>query len=278
MEINQPKIHIIANCANRKRKPPSLELGSIKQSNLEKRARGWWEKLINLSVESLNNKEFFGDGERLKAVDLYVGSYWANIRRLLTETHLAGFETNFWIVSAGYGLISSDEKIHSYSATFTQGDKNSIDNDKNLNEKPSEVSEKWWELISHCSLPNSNHPRKLTELINENSNDYFLIIASGNYLSAIKKDLIEGSKLLSSPENLLIITSKSFSDETLQKNIIAADARLQCNGDCKEGCVKHLIPKGICGAISSSLAIKIIERVKEFRYGKFNNISAKGFC
>lgn len=257
MEIPRPKIHIIANCANRKRVPPTKELGLISsQADLKKRAAIWWENLNISSVENENQS-------KIKANELYIGSYWSNIRQLPDKADQSGFVSDLWIISAGYGLISSSDDIYSYSATFTPGDKNSVINGEHDVKRRDEKLRKWWELISNYQLSQSSNPRKLSQLFRKNSDNYFLIVASGSYLSAVENDLLEGIKSLSSPENLIIVTSKSFANENLQMNVVPADARLQCSGDCAEFCEKHLVPPGIRGTISASLACKIIERSKE---------------
>lgn len=265
MKIVRSKIHIIAGCTSRKRIPPTKELGLISpRVNLEKRAADWWKNLNTYSSEdSDNDAKFQKNYGKIKASDLYIGSYWSSIRQLSSKASVSNFVTDLWIISAGYGLISSSDDIYSYSATFTPGDKNSVMNGAGDVKKRAETLRKWWGLISDFQLPQNSNPRKLSQLFRENSEDYFLIVASANYLTAVETDLLEGVKSLSSPENLVIITSKSFSNENLQKNIVAADARLQCSGDCAENCQKHLVPRGIRGAISAALAIKVIERVKE---------------
>lgn len=276
MENTRPKIHIIAGCTSRKRVPPSKELGLIPpRANLEKRAAAWWGNLsVSPAVNSDNNGEFQKNHGKIKAGDLYIGGYWSNIRQLPSKVALSGFASNLWIISAGYGLISSSDDIYSYSATFTPGDKNSVTNGECDVRKRAETIREWWELISNFQLPQSSNPRKLSQLFRENSGDYFLIVASATYLTAVEKDLLQGIESLSSPENLVIITSKSFSNDNLQKNLVSTDARFQCNGHCAENCRKHLIPRGIRGAISAALAVKIIERVKE---NGFNAPNVKQF-
>lgn len=276
MKVVRPKIHILANCANRKRVLPSKELGLISsQADLKKRAATWWKNLnISSDINSRDSALLQENQGKIKADELYIGSYWSTIRQLTAKAHLSGFVSDLWIISAGYGLISSSDDIYSYSATFAPGDKNSVINGESDVKRRDEKLRKWWELISNFQLPQSSNPRKLSQLFRENSHDYFLIVASGSYLSAVEKDLLEGIKSLSSPENLVIVTSKSFVNESLDMNVVPADARLQCNGTCGENCEKHLVPRGIRGTISASLAGKIIERAKE---NGFNASSVKQY-
>lgn len=264
MKATRPRIHIIANCANRKRVPPVAELKSISLTDIEDRAASWWVKLNNFSAEALNNKNLFREADcKIKARNLYVGSYWATIRALPEKAEAADFDTNLWVVSAGYGLISSEDQIHSYSATFTPGNENSVTNGEKDSINRNKLLKQWWDEISRFSLLSSSNPRKISHLIRENPDDYFLIVASADYLSAIEDDLLTGISALSSPNNIVIISSKSFSNAKLQNNIILTDARLQCNGNCAENCEDHLIPRGVRGAIGASLAATIIERARE---------------
>ncbi|MGI8669420.1 MAG: hypothetical protein ACR2J3_06150, partial [Aridibacter sp.] len=126
----------------------------------------------------------------------------------------------------------------------------------------SEILQNWWEIICNFAVSGDN-PRFINQLIKSHSNDYFLIIASFDYLSAIEKDLFEGLKYLDDLNKLVIITSKSkFFDGKFSKHLIPSDARLQCNKQCPQFCEKHFIKPGIRGAISSNLALRIVEDIK----------------
>lgn len=160
-------------------------------------------------------------------------------------------------------MISADDEIHSYSATFSQGDENSVTNGESDYSKRIQNLRNWWQLISNYLLTENSDSRKLSHLFQNYSNDYFLIVASADYLSAIEEDLLEGIKFLSSPENLVIITSKSFLNQNLEKHLISTDSRLQCNGNCEDNCETHLVKRGIRGSISAFLAEKIIERAED---------------
>ena len=275
MEKSYPQIHIIANCASRKRLPPVAELRAIQKNALEKRAEVWWKKLNEFPKQPASKKIPFRESlTKIKAKDLYIGSYWSTVRRLPDKARLAGFESKLWVLSAGYGLISSNENIHSYSATFTPGDDNSVSNGERDASERAKILRHWWKLISGYSFAENTKPRKLSQLLKAHKNDYFLIIASCDYLTAIEQDLLDGVKFLSSPENFLIITSKSFSNENLKKNLVPADARLQCHRDCSQECDEHLIGRGIRGSIGASLGEKIVEKMTG---GEFNSSLLKEF-
>jgi len=265
MKENRSKLHIIANCANRKRVPPETELKSISHTAaVEERATAWWKKLNAASAPNSQDGNLFQEDDgRIKVKNLYVGSYWATIRNLPQIAEVSGFDSSLWVISAGYGLISSDDQINSYSATFTPGNENSITNSEKEVTYRNKILRQWWNKISGFSLPNNSSPRKISQLLRENSNDKFLIVASADYLSAIEEDLLEGVSRLDSLDNILIITSKSFSNDKLQNNIVPADARLQCNSNCEGNCQTHLVPRGVRGTISAALAATIIKKAKE---------------
>lgn len=262
MEKSRSKIHIIANCASRKRLPSVAEFSALQKTDLEKRAKSWWEILNGISSQTSNKKVAFSNkNTKIKARDLYIGSYWSIVRQLPEKAHLAGFETDLWVISAGYGLISGDDSICSYSATFAQGDENSITNGSLDSAKRAEVLRHWWSLVSEYVLVGESKPRKISQLLQTYPNDFFLVIASGDYLTAVEQDLTDGINYLASPDNFLIITSKSFTNENLKKNLVPADARLQCQQSCLENCEEHLIKRGVRGSIGASLAEKIIEKI-----------------
>lgn len=265
MKEVRSRLHIIANCANRKRVHPIAELKSLPYTaTIEERAAAWWKKLNHISNSSTQERGRFQENDgRIKVKNLYVGSYWSIVRSLPKAAETSGFNADLWIISAGYGLVASDDQIYSYSATFTPGNENSISNGEKDGNYRNKILRKWWDNISSFSLPDNSNPRKISHLLQENSNDKFLFITSADYLTAVEKDLLEGMSKLASPDNILIITSKSFSNDKLQNNIIPADARIQCNGECAEKCEMHLVPRGVRGTISASLAATIIKKAKE---------------
>lgn len=265
MNETRSKLYIIANCANRKRVPPIAELKSLSHIvTIEERVAAWWKKLNHASATSTQNGNLFQENKgRIKVRNLYIGSYWATVRSLPEIAETSGFDASLWVISAGYGLIASDAQIHSYSATFTSGNENSVTNGERDGKYRDKLLRQWWDNISGFSLPDNSNPRKISHLLRENSNDKFLVIASADYLTAIEKDLLEGIRELASPDNILIITSKSFSSDDLQNNLIPGDARLQCQGNCVKKCDKHLVPRGVRGTISASLAAAIIKKTKE---------------
>lgn len=267
MGKKKPNLHIIANCANRKGRKPTAALGDISERDPQKLAKLWWKKLNNKFYKLSDQQELFrAEKDRIKAIDLYVGSYWSVIRSLPREAESAGFNPKFWIISAGYGLINDSDRIRPYSATFAKNNKDSVFRDKNP-ELRVEYIQNWWESIADRSLPESSNPRRIRSLIEENQNDNFLFVLSLDYLIAIEQDLLEGFTKLEDSERLVLITTRSkFSQEVLSANTIPSDARLQCTSKCEENCNQHFLSKGIRGVIGADLALKIIEKSQEWGF------------
>lgn len=238
------RLHIIAACSNRKRHSAVAFLGDISGKTVKARANRWWRTLSNLSRRT----EFAALAE---ARQLYTGNYWSIVRQLPDEIKKQTLHPSLWIVSAGYGLVSGNDRLLPYSATFTRGDVDSVNNgnlDKNH-------AEEWWSKLAQLELPYSRSPRTLARLLSDFRSDRFLIIASSEYLSAIQADLICGYDSLRNKDNLVLISSRTNSiDERLRRNLVTTDARLLCNPTCPLNCRTHLLGKGVRGSIGASLA------------------------
>ncbi|MDC3141608.1 hypothetical protein OBA40_09655 [Alphaproteobacteria bacterium] len=141
-------------------------------------------KTNNLSIIDLDDFEFLKElsSEWVKSVNkttplclgrnLYNGVGFRKLFKSLGDE-------NFFIISAGLGLINSTDNIPSYKCTVAEGKKGSIGN--HLKEKL-DVKE-WWNY-----LVNTKYSRGL---IYENINEYDLILFSltSDYLRMVSEDL-----------------------------------------------------------------------------------------
>lgn len=238
------RLHIIAACASRKRHSAVAFLGDISGKTVKTRANRWWRTLSNLSRRAESPA-------LAQAHQLYTGNYWSIVRQLPEEVRKQTLRPSLWIVSAGYGLVSGNDRLLPYSATFTRGDVDSVHNGT-LNKNH---AEEWWSELALLDLPDSRGPRTLSRLLGDFRSDRFLIIASSEYLSAIQSDLIRGHDALRNKDNLVLISSRTSSiDERLRRNLVMTDARLLCNPTCPQDCRSHVLGKGVRGSIGASLA------------------------
>lgn len=263
-------LHIIAACANRKSRATVASLGDIPGKTVTVRANRWWSLLSDLGRRT----EFTSLAQ---AHELYAGNYWSIVRQLPQEVRNLTLRPRLWVVSAGYGLVSGDDRLLPYSATFARGHADSVHNG-NLNK---DRAEEWWRELAQLALPGSNHPRTLSRLMSDFRSDRFLIIASSEYLSAIQSDLILGYASLRNQDNLVLISSRTSSiDENLQRCFVATDARLLCNPTCPQKCSSHVLGKGVRGSIGASLARYFLSNMNKwgFAAAQFRNQIETAVC
>jgi hypothetical protein len=85
----------------------------------------------------------------------------------------------------------------------------------------------WWNDISGWN-PGVKTPRTLRSLIKDYSNDYYLLLASPDYLLAIEQDLLAGFSSIEKQERLCIISSKDHNlPKVFFQNLVISNARLQ---------------------------------------------------
>lgn len=210
-------LHIIANCTGRKRAdaPNLLRLRTVPPGTLEERARVWCARLKQ-STEKV-----------IRAGELYAGDHWAAVQRLRPLAKQAGFKPCIWIISAGYGLVSADDDIRPYSATFSGADPDGVRTYVTDKKSRRSLLQDWWKFLTGFHRVNGNRPRSLTALARSAQRDYYLVVASPEYLLAVGDDLSNAVEQHLSPDRLLIVSSGQKQEEALSRFIIPSTARLQ---------------------------------------------------
>ena len=66
------------------------------------------------------------EGDRSTALDLYCGGHWSVMRDLVSGSQIALPPLRTYVISAGYGVISTASRIAPYAATFAVGHEDSI--------------------------------------------------------------------------------------------------------------------------------------------------------
>ena len=101
-------LRVVVSCTDRKRLPPApdLQLRSY-GDDLPERVSSWIARIDNP-----------GDNE-IRAADLYQGEHWSVVQQLTDAASAVGVTVDLWIASAGYGLISPEDLVESYAATFS---------------------------------------------------------------------------------------------------------------------------------------------------------------
>jgi hypothetical protein len=148
------KIHIITSCTGQKRYKPA-------------------NQLTQADFELLHKPEIFNDLEnqltdyRLPAAEMYTGLQHTRLMEGINYFQQARpqDEVNLWIVSAGYGLISGEQRIVPYECTFQDM-------------KAKQIHE-WSRHL--------NIPRDLRDVLAKQS-DLVIVLLSESYLRALELD------------------------------------------------------------------------------------------
>jgi hypothetical protein len=188
------EIHLVSTCTERKSAPIAneLRLRSVPPTNSNDRIDHWIKRLSCFQ------------GQAIPANTAYAGEHWVEAKKA------AELANSFHILSAGYGLISSETPIHPYSATFQNSNPDSVG--RSLEEATS-----WWQRLNEWPGPNGNRTtlRRLSE------SGKILIAASPAYLRPLEDEI---SAL--DPEQVLVISAGS-SSHTLPNFVIPAGGRLR---------------------------------------------------
>jgi len=214
------RINLITTCSNSKTATnDTLKLCSIKQDfdNLHNLANKW----SNL-IDQMMHKNY-----GLCASTLYKGGHWSNALKATS-----GLDVDLWVVSAGLGLLHSDDFAINYQATFSSGQADSI---PLYGLSKTESSQRWWHYL--CKIRTSySKLNSISTLMQERCDEIFIIAGSNVYIEAIYCDLIDGMMhLTNATEQLAIITSKNSSYEkcNLKDNNLFSSKRmmswLKCN-------------------------------------------------
>lgn len=164
-----PRVVLVVACSQRKRlaPPEKLRLASIRSEPSDR--PGHWANRLN-EVEA----------PRWRAEDLYVGDHWHSACEAYRVAKRYSSRTEFWVVSAGYGLIPSSKTIKPYGATFATGAADSVwrgpaDGDRR------ERLRLWWRALGHESA--------LVDLLPARGDGAVVITAGASYLAALNSDL-----------------------------------------------------------------------------------------
>ena len=209
-------INIVVTCTSRKtRVPPAcFHLREVRGRSIEERAQKWIDRL------SVN------DEADTPALQLYCGEYWSVARSLPAAAREAGITARIWICSAGYGLISPQSEVCSYSATFSPYERDSVT--RGFDSESNRIAARqWWHTLARWSGPKGTELRSITAIARRYPRVPLLVVASPDYLHAIEQDLTAAVALLASPSLLLIVSAGMKNFGKLTDHLLPCDARLQ---------------------------------------------------
>ncbi len=209
-------INIVVTCTSRKTREPlaRFRLRDVRDKALQDRALNWIQRLRA------------NGNSRTGASQLYCGEYWSVVRSLPSVARDSGVTAHIWICSAGYGLISPQSQISSYSATFSPYERDSVTRGFDADARRI-AARQWWHSISKWSGPSGSELRSLTAIASRYRNVPLLVVASRDYLQAIDQDLTGAAATLSRPDLLLIVSAGMRKFGELTDHLLPCDARLQ---------------------------------------------------
>ena len=194
-----PRLIILTNCTERKRgRSQATHLASI-DGPLELKARRWTEWLARRHVE------------RISAIEMYQGDHWTAVLSLIQKAEMAGWDTDLWIASAGYGLIPAHAFLAPYAATFGGSHPDSVG--AGSGHTPKIAAKKWWHCLSQLDGPIQGAPRTLKDLARRYPEASWLVLMSPTYLDAISNDLQEARVEMAMAEGLLLVSGKPGPNE-----------------------------------------------------------------
>jgi len=209
-------INIVVTCTSRKTRSPlaRFRVRTVRDKAIQDRALNW--------IERLRAK---GSSQTV-ASELYCGEYWSVVRSLPAVAKKSGVRPRIWICSAGYGLISPQSLVRSYSATFSPYERDSVTRGFDADARKV-AAQLWWRSISGWSGPSGNELRSFTAIARQYPSVPLLVVVSPDYLQAIEPDLTRAALALSRPDLLLIVSAGMRTFGNLTNHLLPCDARLQ---------------------------------------------------
>lgn len=178
--------NLIVTCVGSKKyEGPTIKdaLTSLRQKGIRDDVNELFENWKKVIFERIKSSNYLP-----KVHDVYKGSMW--------KASIEAFEEinepkQLWIISCGFGLINSKEKITGYHATFKRGEEDCIYNKyyfPTLGEN--EAKRQWWNLLIKKGVVKTGYPKSIHELVNNmGSEDVVMVVAGKDYYEAIFDDL-----------------------------------------------------------------------------------------
>ncbi len=185
------KIALVVPCTKSKSRLPSevMRFGALAKGECAQVALRW--------QAAAQSQSFSIDAVR--ASELYSGNNWNLAARAQAEL---GDECQLWIVSAGFGLVSSDECLPAYSATFA-AEENRVSDQISGERSPAAAHAAWWKSI------NAERRRTETPLLTTFAEfDRVILALSAPYLAAVREDALALARELG-PQKLWMVAMET---------------------------------------------------------------------
>jgi hypothetical protein len=168
--------------------------------------------------------------------ELYLGEYWQSGQRLLLDASKK-FKVVPWVVSAGYGLLGSDDKLSPYGATFATSQADSIPRPWDP-VSPSESRRQWWTALTETQWRSS--ARSITDVVQDRPKDRFLLCIGPSYLDAVRPDLERALALVDPEQQVMVVGSGSPPSGAIGASYVSVPSKLRIHlgGSMNSLCVR----------------------------------------
>ncbi len=208
------KVNVVVTCTKSKTVavPESLKLRAVKRGSVEERSSSWFQRLQNSSAD------------RFQVRNIYKGDHWAAAKDICDIAN--GEKNQVWVSSAGFGLLSLDDRVPGYSATFSGAHPDCVVSKSKVEDRRSALAD-WWDSL--CRWPKSKlrPKRSVHSLAIESPGTPLIVIGSEEYLFAMRRDLLAAIAELNNPNLLSIFSAGCKQLEGLDENLVPYDARMQ---------------------------------------------------
>ena len=192
--------------------PQSLSFRSVIGEGPGDRFTDWVSRLASDDVIALRTR------------NLYSGDHWQVSLSLPHVAYAAGFEPHLYVASAGWGLISADDLIKPYNATFSTSSEDAVS-------KTNQESREWWKLLSSWEVSSFSHSRSVRELVANDPLAACLVVCSPPYLAAMQDDLETVATSIQERDRFIILSTGIKNGSSIQaeltRNIVSTGATLQ---------------------------------------------------
>lgn len=203
---------LVVACTNGKAAEPRVRLGEVRQRVREAspgRLFDCWATEVDGSASDAT----------VTAQDLYAGAAWAASMDAADALRGIDAASSTWVLSAGYGLVSVNDQLVPYSATFSPGASDSVASSSGGYHA---ANLRWWQHLMSWRPNRVDGPRSFAELADHV--DALMVVMSPRYLLAAEGDLLAAAQ---SGIPLVIVSGGLARDGRLAAHAVDFDKRLR---------------------------------------------------
>jgi cytoplasmic iron level regulating protein YaaA (DUF328/UPF0246 family) len=209
-----PEIVLIASCSQQKKRTNAkcVIMHTIKATSEAGRIKAWTKAVEGADWET-------------PASEMYLGQYWSVIREIITALDQKGTRHQLLIASAGLGLLSPEDSIPNYAATFQTGATDDICSPTILPLERRPSVREWWKQINQ-NLSAKKRLTFLNQVITSETRTVVCLLSS-LYLEALKEEILSIQAQRPDIQFLIFTTEKDPARRGLEGWIPLESALLQ---------------------------------------------------